>query len=196
MDHSYFQITGQPAWSPKANPNLTCGGIQPPSGPVDFGALASSNRQLSILGMYQAFKSGGTQDFKNRMNYPDPAYGDTYNRAAIGNFNFGASLNERGWELTAVQFWAGTAAELSNTETQLGAAFQQIGTAEYNADIAITGQPPIPMPSTPASTTGPGFPGFPVMAPNGIMTQGDQAAPNENQAVVQGWLWSTLGCDK
>jgi hypothetical protein len=77
-----------------------------------------------------------------------------------------------------------------------GRAVQQMGVGEYNADISITGQPLIPMLPIPASTTGPGFPGFSRMAPNGIMTQGDQADPNENQAVVQGWLWSTLGCDK
>jgi hypothetical protein len=146
--------------------------------------------------MLQAWKSGGTQDFKSTTNYPDQTYGDLSNRTAIGNFNFGASLNERGWGLNEVQFWAGAGAELSNLETQLGALSRQVGISQSNADVAFTSQPQIPMPPTPASTTGPGFPGFPVMAPNGIMTQGDQAAPNENQAVVQGWLWSTLGCDQ
>src|SRR5271168_2655873 len=115
------------------------------TGPVDFGVLASSNSQLDVFGMYQAWKTGGTQDFKSTRNYPDPTYGDNYNRTAIGNFNFGASLNEKGLGLNEVQFWAGVGAEIHNETIQLPFQAGQFVTAAYDFAQLIVGQPPLPV---------------------------------------------------
>jgi hypothetical protein len=116
------------------------------------------------------------------------------NRVAAGNFNFGASVAATGWSLTTGMFWAGTGAVISNVANQASAGVQQTGIAEVNDSNALSGQPLIPVPPMPPSTTGPGFPGFPTRGPSGLMNQGDQDAPNENQAVAAGYLWQSLGC--
>lgn len=193
VDHSFFQNTmnnGAPwaDWSPNANSTLTCGGITPPAGPINYSASAQSNSQTGVLGWYQAFSGNGTQDFKG-----NPAFGAPANQVAVGNFNFGASVAAKGWSLTTGQFLAGAGAVKSYAKSLLSWSIGQ--SANMQAQYGVS---PNTVPQTPApqSTVGPGFPGFPVMDSNGIMTQGDQSAPNENQAVVAGFLWQSLGCQQ
>lgn len=168
--------------------NKACEGITPPGGPIDYAASAQANAQRGLWDWYQAFKGGGTQDFKGNN-----AFGNRQNQVAVGNFNFGASVAAKGGSLNTAQALAGAGALLSNLTSQVTYAVAQ------SADMqGQYGGPSSPNPGAgaPPWNMGPGFPGFPVMASNGILTQGDQVAPNENAAVVAGYMWYARGCYK
>lgn len=166
--------------------NGACAAITPPSGPINYAASAQGNAQMGLIGWYQAFKGSGTQDFKGNSGF-----GTGANQAAAGNFNFGASVAAKGWSLFTAQALAGAGALLSNVNSQAGYVLAQSAymQGQYGGPSS-----PNPGSGAPAWNMGPGFPGFPVVASNGIPTQGDQVAPYENAAIVAGYTWYSFGC--
>jgi RHS repeat-associated protein len=158
-----------------------CNSLNPPAGPINYSTSAANNAKMGLLGWYQAFKGGGSQDFKGNSAFGSPA-----NQIAAGNFNFGASAAAKGWGLSTAIGLAGAGAFLSNVNAQVGYAFSQ---ASYMQ--GQYGGPSSPNPGAgPEWNMGSGFPGFPSSSGN----QGDQEAPNENQAVINGYVWYAIGC--
>ncbi|MGB8985942.1 MAG: hypothetical protein WCC37_04995, partial [Candidatus Sulfotelmatobacter sp.] len=49
---------------PKPSCSDFSGPSAPPAGPINYRQQAQSNSQKSLPSLYQAFKTGGTQDFK------------------------------------------------------------------------------------------------------------------------------------
>jgi len=179
-------VTPQPS-DPRPSCSDFSGAIAPPPAPINYRQQAQSNSQKSYLQLYQAFKSGGTQDFKGNA-----AYGNRTNQIAAGNFNFGATMAAMGKTLSGTAFWAGVGAEISNGESQANWAMGQSAymNGQYGGPSAPANNPPPPQ-----STVGPGSPGFPAYAPNsGLMNRGDQDATNENLSVALGWVWYSMGC--
>jgi RHS repeat-associated protein len=172
---------------PKPSCSDFTGPAAPPAGPINYRQQAQSNSQKSLPGLFQAFKTGGSQDFKG-----NPAFGNRTNQINAGNFNFGATMAAMGKTLNGAAFWAGVGAELSNAQTQVSWAAGQVAATPPVPYPVNTGIAPSP---APASTVGPGSPGSPTYAPNtGLMNQGDQDATNENQAVALGFVWYSMGC--
>jgi RHS repeat-associated protein len=172
---------------PKPSCSDFTGPAAPPAGPINYRQQAQSNSQKSLLGLFQAFKTGGSQDFKG-----NPAFGNRTNQINAGNFNFGATMAAMGKTLNGAAFWAGVGAELSNAQSQMNWAMGQSAymNGQYGGPSAPANNPP-----PPSSTVGPGSPGSPAYAPNtGLMNQGDQDATNENQAVALGFVWYSMGC--
>jgi hypothetical protein len=160
-----------------------------PSFTAQANAVAYQNNPLS---WYQAFKGQGTQDFKDLTRFPSPSFGDLNNRRAVGNFNFGASVAAAGKPLSFGQLWAGVAALISNLSAQNQ---WSLGTGQFAYMNGQYGGASSPNPSGgPLWDMGPGFPGHAVKASDGLMNQGDQVGPNEDQAVALGYLWQSSGC--
>ena len=166
--------------------SISCNDFNPPSAPINYSAVASANANMNILTLVPQFMSGGQQDYKNR-----PAYGKTLaDREAVGNFAFGATGAARGWTFAETMQYAGVGAEISNAGTQLGGVVAQ--SANMQGQYGVL---PSPNPQgMPASTLGPGSPGSPAMASNGLLNYGDQVSWNENQSVANGFLWQAMGC--
>jgi RHS repeat-associated protein len=165
----------------KAPSKALCNSLDPPAGPINYSTSASSNAQMGLLGWYQAFKGGGSQDFKGNSAFGSPA-----NQVAAGNFNFGAPVAAKGWGLSTAMGLAGAGAFLSNVNTQAGYTFSQAGYMQGQY-----GGPSSPNPGAgPQWNMGSGFPGLPSSSGD----QGDQEAPNENQAVINGYVWYAIGC--
>jgi len=186
QDQQSVTVTPQPS-DPQPSCSGFTGAAAPPSGPINYRQQAQSNSQKSTLALFEAFKTGGTQDFKG-----NPAFGNRTNQINAGNFNFGATMAAMGKTLNGAASWAGVGAELSNAQTQVNWAMGQSAymNGQYGGPSAPANNPP-----PPSSTVGPGSPGFPAYAPNtGLMNQGDQDAINENQAVALGFVWYTMGC--
>ena len=170
-----LQETGSPS-------STVCNSLNPPAGPINYSSSAAANAQTSIWGWYQAFKQGGSQDFKGNSAFGSPA-----NQVAVGNFNFGASVAAKGWSPSTAMGLAGAGALLSNINQQVGYALSQAGYMQGQY-----GGPSSPNPGTaaPPWTMGSGFPGMPSSTGN----QGDQEDPNENQSVIAGYVWYSIGC--
>jgi hypothetical protein len=172
---------------PKPSCSDFTGAAAPPSGPINYRQQAQANSQMGWGGWYQAFKGGGTQDFKGNT-----AFGNGDQQRAAGNFNFGASVAAKGWSLQTAQTLAGAGAYLSNVSGQVSWSMGQSAymNGQYGGPL-----PPANNPPPPDWNVGPGSPGSPAYAPNsGLMNQGDQDASYENQSVALGYVWYSLGC--
>jgi RHS repeat-associated protein len=196
QDQQSVTVTPQPSDPPPSCSDFT-GPLAPPAGPINYRATAQANAATfstasrnPLYGpwsLFQAFKTGGSQDFKGNS-----AFGTRTNQVNAGNFNFGATMAAMGKTLSGAAFWAGVGAELSNGESKANWAMGQSAymNGQYGGPSAPANNPP-----PPASTVGPGSPGSPDYAPNtGLMNQGDQDATNENEAVALGFVWYSMGC--
>jgi hypothetical protein len=105
---------------------------------------------------------------------------------AAGNFNFGASVAAKGWGLSTAMALAGAGAFLSNLSVQANYSFSQAGYMQGQYGGQSSSNPG----AGPQWNMGSGFPGFPSSSGN----QGDQEAPNKNQAVINGYVWYSIGC--
>lgn len=129
-----------------------CNSLNPPAGPINYSASAAANAKAGRWSWFRAFSPGGTQDFKGNSAYGSPA-----NQAAVGNFNFGASVAAKGWSLSTAMGLAGAGAFLSNVSAQAGYALSQAGYMQGQY-----GGPSSPNPGAgPQWNMGSGFPGFP-----------------------------------
>jgi len=73
------------------------------AGKIDWDANIAEARTMSPVKFYDAVKTGGDWDYKNKIDYPDANL-----RQEFGNFHFGAMAAENGFSLTVSLFGAGT----------------------------------------------------------------------------------------